>query len=230
MPVLVTVGSDASRNLDRMRDDFQMIAAAVGKVDEAEQVLEEFDAALAEGRQAIADAGAARRAVRDRRRLDGRAAPSRSGCSAKGALVSQVGDRARAAQRLARARRRGVGARRHRRRGPHRARRRGDPLPSTTPPTPTTSSPTGWPGNPIWESLPFVERGQVHRVTDGIWTFGGPASCRQYIDELVGTFRRDHSTPAEPAAAPARPAGGRLRLAVTFLGGLPPGGRRRRSI
>lgn len=49
----------------------------------------------------------------------------------------------------------------------------------------------GLAGNPIWESLPFVQNDQVHRLTDGIWTFGGPASCRQYLDELVRVFAGD---------------------------------------
>src|SRR5690606_18566408 len=58
VPVLVTTGSDASDNLIRMRDDFRMIATAVGRLDEAERILADFDAALEAGQQAIADAGA----------------------------------------------------------------------------------------------------------------------------------------------------------------------------
>ncbi len=186
VPVLVTVGSDASRNLDRMRDDFQMIAAAVGKVDEAERVLEEFDAALAEGRQAIADAGAAGApfAIADGWRQGSSISIRMFG---EGALVSQVG----IALGLRNA---WPGA--------------GDEawgLDVTDVEGLTVLDDEeihflynasdaddvfadGLAGHPIWDSLPFVERGQVHRVTDGIWTFGGPASCRQYIDELVGTF------------------------------------------
>jgi iron complex transport system substrate-binding protein len=59
VPVLVTKGSDAADNLGRMRDDFTMIAKAVGKETEAEKILADFDAALAERKQRIADAGAA---------------------------------------------------------------------------------------------------------------------------------------------------------------------------
>ncbi|WP_235999232.1 hypothetical protein [Qaidamihabitans albus] len=42
--------------------------------------------------------------------------------------------------------------------------------------------------NPIWKSLPSVRAGHVHRMTDGIWTFGGPASSEQFLDELVSVF------------------------------------------
>jgi iron complex transport system substrate-binding protein len=46
----------------------------------------------------------------------------------------------------------------------------------------------GLAGNPIWESLPFVQQGQVHKLPDGIWTFGGPQSCRQFADALVSVY------------------------------------------
>ncbi|WP_265523578.1 iron-siderophore ABC transporter substrate-binding protein [Oerskovia flava] len=43
----------------------------------------------------------------------------------------------------------------------------------------------GLAGNAVWEQLPFVEAGDVHRIPDGIWMFGGPASAGAYIDALV---------------------------------------------
>jgi iron complex transport system substrate-binding protein len=42
--------------------------------------------------------------------------------------------------------------------------------------------------NAIWKSLPFVEKQQVTRMPDGIWTFGGPLSAQQYADALVKAF------------------------------------------
>ena len=39
--------------------------------------------------------------------------------------------------------------------------------------------------NSVWKSLPFVESGNVHRLADGIWMFGGPASMTQYVDAIV---------------------------------------------
>jgi iron complex transport system substrate-binding protein len=43
----------------------------------------------------------------------------------------------------------------------------------------------GLSGNAIWEQLPFVEQGNVHRLPDGIWMFGGPLSVEQFVDATV---------------------------------------------
>ncbi|MFJ9037051.1 ABC transporter substrate-binding protein [Streptomyces sp. NPDC102406] len=40
-------------------------------------------------------------------------------------------------------------------------------------------------GNSVWKSLPFVKAGEVHRLHDGIWMFGGPKSMEQYVDAVV---------------------------------------------
>ena len=82
VPVLVTKGSDASDNLGRMRADLNMIATAVGKTEQATKLLADLDTALAEGKQKIA-AATLDQGLRDGRRLAGRAAPSRSACSAR---------------------------------------------------------------------------------------------------------------------------------------------------
>jgi ABC-type Fe3+-hydroxamate transport system substrate-binding protein len=43
----------------------------------------------------------------------------------------------------------------------------------------------GLAGNAVWEQLPFVTAGDVHRLPDGIWMFGGPLSGAAYVDALV---------------------------------------------
>ncbi|MFC8921655.1 ABC transporter substrate-binding protein [Cellulosimicrobium sp. NPDC057127] len=43
----------------------------------------------------------------------------------------------------------------------------------------------GLAGNAVWEQLPFVAAGDVHRIPDGIWMFGGPLSGEAYVDALV---------------------------------------------
>ncbi len=43
----------------------------------------------------------------------------------------------------------------------------------------------GLAGNAIWEQLPFVVAGDVTRLPDGIWMFGGPASAEAFIDATV---------------------------------------------
>ncbi|MFI0241043.1 ABC transporter substrate-binding protein [Streptomyces sp. NPDC016845] len=45
-------------------------------------------------------------------------------------------------------------------------------------------------GNAVWKSLPFVKSGDVHRLDDGIWMFGGPKSMEQYIDAVVSTLTK----------------------------------------
>lgn len=37
----------------------------------------------------------------------------------------------------------------------------------------------------VWTSLPFVKKGNVHRLPDGIWMFGGPESMGKYVDSVV---------------------------------------------
>ncbi len=39
--------------------------------------------------------------------------------------------------------------------------------------------------NPVWQSLPFVQEGHVHRAGVGIWAYGGPESLAGWSDDLV---------------------------------------------
>ncbi|WP_369218356.1 iron-siderophore ABC transporter substrate-binding protein [Streptomyces flavofungini] len=42
----------------------------------------------------------------------------------------------------------------------------------------------------VWTSLPFVKKDHVHRLPDGIWMFGGPASMNQYVDSVVKALKK----------------------------------------
>lgn len=44
--------------------------------------------------------------------------------------------------------------------------------------------------NAIWKNLSFVKSDKVHRLSDGIWVFGGPASMENYISALVTTLTK----------------------------------------
>ncbi|MFJ8770100.1 ABC transporter substrate-binding protein [Streptomyces clavifer] len=44
--------------------------------------------------------------------------------------------------------------------------------------------------NAVWKSLPFVKAGNVHRLPDGVWMFGGPRSMEAYIDSLVDALTK----------------------------------------
>jgi len=46
----------------------------------------------------------------------------------------------------------------------------------------------GLEGNAVWEQLPFVTAGDVHRLPDGIWMFGGPLSAAAYADAVVSAL------------------------------------------
>jgi ferric hydroxamate transport system substrate-binding protein len=52
--VLATKGADTADPIGNMKDVFRMIAEATGRTERADQVLDEFDAHLAEGRQQVA--------------------------------------------------------------------------------------------------------------------------------------------------------------------------------
>ncbi|MGH1564550.1 iron-siderophore ABC transporter substrate-binding protein [Mumia sp. DW29H23] len=41
--------------------------------------------------------------------------------------------------------------------------------------------------NKVWTSLPFVEAGNVTRLPDSIWMFGGPASMEAFLDAVQDT-------------------------------------------
>lgn len=186
VPVLVTTGSDASDNLGRMREDLRMIATAVGREAEAETLLSDLDTAIAEGRQQISDAGAEGRqfAMADGWRQGSSISIRMFG---EGALLSEVAT----ALGLTNAWSGevdevwGLG---------------------TTDVEGLTALDgedlhffynasddddvfaDGLTGNPIWDSLDFVAQGQLHRLPDGIWTFGGPLSCQQFIDAILPVY------------------------------------------
>jgi len=42
--------------------------------------------------------------------------------------------------------------------------------------------------NAVWKQLPFVEAGDVHRLPDGIWMFGGPRSGLAWLDAAVAAI------------------------------------------
>lgn len=42
--------------------------------------------------------------------------------------------------------------------------------------------------NAVWKSLPFVKAGHTYRLPDGIWMFGSTAAMEQYIDAVVGAL------------------------------------------
>jgi ABC-type Fe3+-hydroxamate transport system substrate-binding protein len=180
VPVIMIEGSSTADNIGRMRENFTTIATAVGKEVEAEAVLAELDAAIAEGQQAIADAGLAGRqfAMADGWMEGSTVAIRMFGA---GSLVSDLAEELGLenawtepvdevwglgntdVEGLT-----GLGE-----------------LDFLYSASEEDVFADGLAGNAIWESLPFVENGDVHKLEAGTWTFGGPRSSIHIVEQFV---------------------------------------------
>jgi ferric hydroxamate transport system substrate-binding protein len=179
-PVLVIEGSDASRNIAQMKDNFTLIAKAVGKEDKATEVLAEFDQKLADGRQRIADAGAAGDGFA---MADGWMEGSQVSIRmfGKGSLMSDLAEELGLRNQwnakvdevwgLGQTDVEGLTAVKN----PHFFYSASE----------DDVFAEGLADNAIWKSLPFVKSDQVYKLDDGTWTFGGPRSCMDFIDQVV---------------------------------------------
>ncbi|GIH74668.1 iron-siderophore ABC transporter substrate-binding protein [Planobispora longispora] len=185
-PVVVMTGSDGSDNLGRMRKDLKTIATALGKTAEADKLLADFDTALSEGKSKLAAAGFAGKpfAIADGWKDGSKISIRMFG---KGALVSEVATQLGLVNGW-----------------------KGEVDPAwglgvtdveglTALKDPGTRFfynasdgvdvfADGLASNAIWNKLPFVEKKQVTKLPDGIWTFGGPLSCKQYAEALVKAY------------------------------------------
>lgn len=185
VPVIVTKGSDASDNLGRLRSDLNMIAQATGTTDKATQLLAELDKAIADGKTKIAAAGNAGKgyAMADGWK-QGSAVSIRP--FGQGALVSQLAialgltnvwqGEVDAAWGLGQTDVEGMLAVKDADLKFFYNASDGDDVFA------------GLADNKIWQSLTFVKNNEVHKLPNGIWTFGGPKSCIQYIDALVKAY------------------------------------------
>ncbi|MFD2767926.1 ABC transporter substrate-binding protein [Micromonospora eburnea] len=186
VPVLVTRGSDASDNLGRMRSDLHMIAAATGKTAEARELLADLDAAIADGKKKIADAGAAGQqfAIADGWKEGSTVSIRMFG---QGAYVSQLGiqlglknawtGKTDETWGLGQTDVEGLTVLKAQNLHFFYNASDGDDVFAD-----------GLAGNAIWKSLPFVQQHKLHRMPDGIWTFGGPLSAMQYLDQFVKVY------------------------------------------
>jgi ferric hydroxamate transport system substrate-binding protein len=184
-PVMVLRSADASDPIGQMRQNVKMVAAATGTESAANQLLARFDAKLAAARKTLAKAGVAG----DRFFFgDGYVQSGQVYIRpfAEGSLASAVTERLGLENAWP---------------------GKGDPaygLDETDVEGLTRlkkvdhflyyhNTPAGGPdpfaeglaGNAVWRSLSFVKSGDVHRLPDGIWMFGGPASMMQYMDAVV---------------------------------------------
>lgn len=185
VPVFVADATDASRNLDRLRDEATALGALLGKAGEAKKVINDMDGALAEGKQAIAAAGAAGTpfVMADGWKEGSSVALRPFG---KGSLVSDVAEQLGLVNAwqgevdkewgLGQTDVEGMTA-------------------ITDPRTHLFYSASeddvfanDLAKNAIWKKLPFAAEGRMHKFTSGTWTFGGPASVQSIADQIVAGF------------------------------------------
>lgn len=183
-PVLVVLGADASNGIGQMEKNLENIATATGREDEAAELIAEFEQKVADGAAALeaAGLGGAEFAMSDAWASGGEVSIRPF---AKGSLLSDVTEQlglvnawtgeGDAVYGLASTDVEGLIA-------------LGDVeflYIASVEQDPYTEELAG---NAVWQSLPFVQSGNVHRLPDGIWMFGGPSSMNDYIDAVVGTL------------------------------------------
>lgn len=187
VPVLVTKGADAEDPIANMKATFTLIAKALGKDDEATDALDDFDAHLAEAKQAVADADLETRefAFIDAY-LDGSNVSIRP--FGQGSLVGELGEaigltnvwkgEVDEAYGLGTTDIEGLTS-------------IGDAhlfFTSTDALTDAAGYEPWMPAlerNAIWRNAPFVQADRVHPFPSGVWTFGGPGSSQQVVDAFV---------------------------------------------
>lgn len=187
-PVLVVRSADASRQLEQLTDNVNLIAKATGTQERAKTELAAFYAAVADGAKKLADAGlsGAKVAFADGW-VQGNSVSIRP--YAAGSLISDVNEKLGLANPWT---------------------LKGDEaygLASTDVEGLTSLGDVQFAyiandvdgsdpfqgalkDNAVWTSLPFVAAGDVHRLPDGIWMFGGPASMTQYVAALVDALTK----------------------------------------
>ncbi len=187
IPVIVIAGSNAKDSIGSMFESLDMIAKATGTEDKAEQLKSDFDDKLAEGKAAVAEAGAAGEKVAfSDAYVDAGTVSVRP--FAKGSLVSDVFERIGLENAwpmegdpvygLAQADVEGLTQLPDVRFWYMANDAFGDPYTDELK------------DNAIWQNLPFVKSGKVHRFPDSLWMFGGPLSMAQYVDTAVEALKK----------------------------------------
>ncbi|MGO2313813.1 MAG: iron-siderophore ABC transporter substrate-binding protein [Brachybacterium tyrofermentans] len=182
VPVLATVGADASDPIGTMKGLFTLIAEATGRTERADAVLSEFDEHVAAATQEVADAGLS---TTDFVYFDGWVDGGNVTIRpfGEGALFTALGEElgltnvwtgeTDPAYGLGQTDIEGLTA-------------VGDANLIYT----STDDPAGnyvdeLEKNDLWTNLPAVQDGRAFAFPAGIWTFGGPRSSEQAIDAYV---------------------------------------------
>jgi ABC-type Fe3+-hydroxamate transport system substrate-binding protein len=189
-PVLEVKSADGSDQIGQMLKNLDLIAKATGTTDKAKTARANFAAKLAEGKKALADADLA---GTDIAFADGYVTSNQVSLRpyTSGSLIGAVNERLglKNAWKVKGDAAYGLGAT--------------DVEGLTDLPKDTQfayigndedEAATPFTGalakNAVWKSLPFVKAGDVHRLADGIWMFGGPGSMSAYVDSLVDALTK----------------------------------------
>ncbi|WP_121750749.1 iron-siderophore ABC transporter substrate-binding protein [Streptomyces sp. E2N166] len=189
-PVLEVKSADGTDQIGQMLDNVDLIAKATGTTDKAKTIRADFEAKVAEGKKALADAKMAGQEIAF---ADGYVTSNQVSIRPYTAtsLIGEVNEaiglknawkvKGDEAYGLASTDVEGLTALPE---GTHFAYIGNDDDPNATPFTGALAE------NSVWKSLPFVKAGDVHRLNDGIWMFGGPGSMEAYIDAVVGALTK----------------------------------------
>ncbi|MFE4580420.1 iron-siderophore ABC transporter substrate-binding protein, partial [Streptomyces chartreusis] len=184
-PVLEVRSASAADPIGQMTKNLDIIAEATGTGERAEEIKDAFDAKVTEGKKALADAGldGAPVAFADGYDISNQVSirPYTSG-SLIGAVNEQLG--LKNAWKVEGDKDYGLGTT-----DVEGLTKLGDDVrfayigndgdKGSTPFTDALAK------DKVWTSLAFVKKGDVHRLPDGIWMFGGQESMGAYIDALV---------------------------------------------
>jgi ferric hydroxamate transport system substrate-binding protein len=187
-PTIVTQSADGSDQLGSMRDTLDTIAKATGTTAKAKTVWSDFEQKMADGKQAIADAGKAGDAVAN---ADAYVLSNQvtirpyTATSTIGTVNEELG--LTSAWKTEGDKAYGLGST-----DVEGLTDLGDvpflyianDADGSDPFTSDLAS------NAVWKSLPFVESDQVHRLPDGIWPFGGPGAMSAYVDATVAALTK----------------------------------------
>ncbi|MEV5858889.1 iron-siderophore ABC transporter substrate-binding protein [Streptomyces sp. NPDC052071] len=186
-PVIEITSADAADQIGTMTEGLDLIAKATGKESESAALKKDFDTSVAEGKKALADAGLGGAEIAS---ADGYVASNQvsvrayTGGSLLGAVNEKLGlknawtVKGDESYGLATTDVEGLTG-------------LGD-LQFTYVANDADGDAFAGPlaKNAVWKSLPFVKAGDVHRLPDGVWMFGGPRSMEAYIDSLVDALTK----------------------------------------
>ncbi|MFH9472092.1 ABC transporter substrate-binding protein [Streptomyces clavifer] len=186
-PVLEITAADAADQIGTMNEGLDLIAKATGTTAQADAAKKDFEASVAEGKKALEDAGLGGAEIAS---ADGYVASNQVSIRAytSGSLLGAVNEKlglknawtikGDESYGLATTDVEGLTG-------------LGDvhfPYVANDADGDAFTGPLA--KNAVWKSLPFVKAGNVHRLPDGVWMFGGPRSMEAYIDSLVDALTK----------------------------------------